>query len=70
LIARAMDVAKDYAEIPAMAYSRVKMQLRGKVIRKLTDAIESQSDPTRNGWFTEETLGAMNALMAEATRKA
>ncbi len=70
LIALAMEVAKDYAEIPAMAYSRVKMQLRGRVIKKLRDTIESQIDPTRNGWFTEETLGAMKALMAEAKRKA
>lgn len=70
LTARAMEVAKDYAEIPAMAYSRVKLQLRGRVIEKLRESIESQSDPTRNGWFTEETLGAMSALMTEATRKA
>ena len=70
LFPRAMEVARDYAGIPAMAYSRVKMQLRGRVIGKLRDAIESQSDPTRNGWFTEETPGAMNALLAEATRKA
>jgi enoyl-CoA hydratase/carnithine racemase len=69
LIARAMEVASDYANIPAMAYSRVKMQLRGQVLQKLRDTIESQSDHTRNGWFTEETLGAMKALMAAATRK-
>ena len=69
LIPRAMAVATQYADVPAMAYSRVKMQLRGGVLKNLEQVIESGSDQTRNGWFTEETLDAMKSLLAEATRK-
>lgn len=67
LIPRALEIARDYAATPPMAYSRVKMQMRGQVLARLREVIESRSDHTRNGWFTEETLDAMRALLAEAT---
>lgn len=69
LMSRAMEVARDYATVPAMAYSRVKMQLRGRVLNNLGEVIASGSDHTRNGWYTEETRDAMKSLLASATRK-
>ncbi len=68
VLPRAMEVALDFASIPAVAYARVKAQLRSTTLRTINDAIESQSDPARNGWFTDETRDAMAALLA-ATRK-
>jgi enoyl-CoA hydratase/carnithine racemase len=66
---RAMAVARDYAAIPPVAYAAVKSQLRGNTLERLSDVIESRSDPARRRWFTDETREAMNALLAAATRK-
>ncbi len=64
VIPRAVDVARDYASIPPVAYAGVKMQLRGGTLGIIRGAIEGQSDPVRNGWFTDETRDAMKAMLA------
>ena len=69
LMDRAMEVARDYASIPAVAYAGIKAQLRSRTLGIIKDTIESQSDPARNGWFTDETRDAMTTLMVAATRK-
>jgi enoyl-CoA hydratase len=69
LIPRAMDVARDYASIPPLAYAAVKTQLRTGALAIIKEAIDSQNDPSRKGWFTDETRIAMKALLAAATRK-
>lgn len=69
VLARAVQVARDYAGIPPIAYGQVKSQLRGSVLAKITDAIENRNDETLDGWFTEESRSAATALLAAATKK-
>lgn len=69
LVSRAVDVARDYATIPALAYAAVKSQLRARTLENINKTIEAGSDPTRDHWFTEETRDAMRVLMAAATGK-
>ena len=70
VLPRAMDVARDYASIPPLAYAGVKTQLRAGALTIIKDAISGQCDPARAGWFTDETRAAMKMLLAAATRKA
>lgn len=70
LMSRALIVARDYAAIPPVAYANVKAQTRARALNIMNDAITRKSDPTRTGWFTEETRGAMVKLLEQATRKA
>ena len=70
VLSRAIAVARDYATIPAIAYANVKAQTRAEALRVINDTIAQKSDPTRPGWFSTETRGAMRALLEAATRKA
>ena len=64
LLDRAVAVARDYAENPPLAYAAIKAQLRGPALKTIHDTIANGSDPTRTGWFTEETKAAMAAMIA------
>jgi enoyl-CoA hydratase/carnithine racemase len=59
VLPRAQSVARDYAKIPPIAYRAVKTQMRAPVL----SAINAQPDPTRDGWFTEETVPAMESVL-------
>ena len=67
VMARALEVARDYAAIPPLAYGDVKHQLRAPVMAKIRDAIDNGNDPTLDGWFTDESRDAAAALLAAAT---
>ncbi len=69
VMARAVEMARDYATIPPIAYGDVKHQLRGPAVAKIRDAIDNGNDPTLDGWFTEESKAAAAALLAAATAK-
>lgn len=69
VMGRAIEVARDYATIPPLAYADVKHQLRGPVMSKIRDAIDNGNDPTLDGWFTDESRSAAAALLAAATQK-
>lgn len=66
---RAIEMAKDYATIPPIAYGDVKQQLREPALERIRDAIENANDPTLDGWFTDESRSAAAALLEQATRR-
>ncbi len=70
LAARAIEVAQDYARIPPLAFANIKAQMRKSVLDRVARVVADKSDPARDGWFTHETVEAMSALLAAATKKA
>ncbi|MEM7056892.1 MAG: enoyl-CoA hydratase/isomerase family protein [Pseudomonadota bacterium] len=64
LLDRATDAAHDLAAAPAATYAAIKRQIRGDTIDRMRLAVAEGSDPTRAGWFTEETRAAMAAVLA------
>ncbi len=66
---RALEVAHDYARIPPLAFANIKAQMRKSVLDRVARVIADKSDPTRDGWFTDETVQAMSALLEAATKK-
>ncbi len=69
VMARAAEVAADYASIPPIAYGDVKAQTRADVLAKIRDAVDNRADPCLDGWFTNETRETAAALLAAATKK-
>ncbi len=71
LLARSEAVAHDYAAIPPKAFAGVKAQLRAPALATMNAAIANKTDPTRDGWYTDETPDAMRALFetARSTRR-
>ena len=63
LLDHATDAAHDLAAAPAQTFASIKQQIRGDVLDRLTLAVAEQSDPTRLGWFTDETRAAMKAAL-------
>jgi enoyl-CoA hydratase/carnithine racemase len=66
---RAIEMARDYARIPPIAFASIKAQMRKTVLDRIARVIADKSDPARDGWFTDETVAAMSALLAAATIK-
>ena len=64
LLPRALLVAEDYAKIPPITYGAVKAQMRAPVL----SAIDAQPDPTRDAWFSEETVPAMDSMLGSGRR--
>ncbi len=69
LMDRALEIAHEYARIPQLTFASVKTQMRKSIVDKVTKVVADKSDPKRHGWFNEETLDAMSALLAAATKK-
>jgi len=63
LLDRATDAAHALAAAPAGTYAAIKRQIRGDVIDRMRLAVAEGSDPTRAGWFTDETRAAMAAAL-------
>lgn len=59
----AIDKARSLASSPAAAYARVKRQLRGPVLDKISTAIDGK-EPMLGGWFTPETTKAALAVLS------
>lgn len=69
LMPRAIEIAKSYATTPPLAFANVKAQMRKAVNDLCADVIAKKSDPARDGWFTDETLDSLTALLDSATGK-
>jgi enoyl-CoA hydratase len=70
LLARAIAVAREYAGNPPRAYAAIKHQIRGEALANMQAAIDNLNDPTRaGGWFTDETMVAMDAILAATAKK-
>lgn len=66
---RALDVAGSYASIPPQTFATVKAQARERELTLIRDVIAKGTDPTRDGWYSDETVPSMRALLEAATRK-
>jgi len=61
----AIEVANDFAGIPADAYAQVKHQLRGPTISFMEETLAKGSDPLLESWLTSETADAAASLLRE-----
>jgi len=66
VMARALEMAAEYSQVPPATYAKVKAQLRGPTAANILEAVESGNDPTLRGWFSDETYEAARALLAAA----
>lgn len=69
VMARAIEVATDYAGLPGDAYAHTKRQLRGEVLDRIAGVLEADSDPMSAGWATDETRVATQAMLASLQKK-
>ena len=69
LLERATAVAREYAGNPPLAYAAIKKQVRADALEKIRAAVEDLTDPTRSGWFTDETKASMDAILAASAAK-
>ena len=69
LLDRAVAVAKEYAGNPPMAYAAIKHQIRAEALANMQSAVDNKTDATRSGWFTDETMVAMDAILAATSAK-
>ncbi|WP_420548259.1 enoyl-CoA hydratase/isomerase family protein [Curvivirga sp.] len=67
--AAALKAAKRYAKLPSKTYGMIKTDIRGECVESIIRDTAANKDGTADGWFNEETVPAMNAMIA-ATQKA
>ena len=67
VVERALVVAGELGELPAIAYGRIKHQLRAQTI-EYTTAVASGVDPMNESWLSEETGGAAAAILSGGSR--
>ncbi len=65
VLARAIEVAKDFCTIPQEAYSRIKKQLRGAALERIKDIVRSGGDPLLDKWLGHEAKTASERLLGE-----
>ncbi len=63
----ALVIAKDYADLPPIAYATVKQQVRAPVIQMLKEQMNKAATSKPQPWFNKETSAAM-AHMIESTK--
>lgn len=66
--ARAVDVARDLASMPADGYRTIKHQIREAAITEIRDVVAAEADPVRGGWLGPEARDAARATL-EAQRR-
>lgn len=63
LLDRAVEVARELAELPRDTYARVKLSMRAPALAKIDDAVRNQKEPMLESWLGDETRkGATEAL--------
>ncbi|MGI9371501.1 MAG: enoyl-CoA hydratase/isomerase family protein [Hyphomicrobiales bacterium] len=63
ILARAHQLAMEYAAIPPKAYASVKAQVRGPALKIVQTANKLGSDPALKGWLTDETPVAAQRIL-------
>ena len=59
----ALNIARDYATIPPIAFASIKRQIRGPAIDRINKAMRGVATSAEDHWFTEETKSAMAAMI-------
>jgi enoyl-CoA hydratase len=70
VVARALDVAAELGRMPALAYGRIKHQLRARTIEYTRAVASGDADPINETWLSEETGGAAAAILSGGSRPA
>jgi enoyl-CoA hydratase len=60
---RAVERARELAELPPNAFLTIKQQVRGPALARMARGIADKSDPALENWITEETRTAALALL-------
>lgn len=63
VLARAIEVARDFASMPVDAYRRVKNQIRGTTIEVLNQLNQQDSDPMLTEWLSPDAAEASKAIL-------
>ena len=58
VLARAVEVARELAALPRLAYARIKRQLRSRSLERIGQALASGTDPLLEEWLAPETAAA------------
>ena len=58
VLARAVDVAKTRANLPAEAYGKIKRQLRSAALDRIAQATDDGADPLLGAWLTADSAAA------------
>jgi len=63
VLATAIERARDFANMPAKAYARIKRQLRAPALAAIEETVARGSDPMLASWVTAEAGAASAALL-------
>ena len=69
VLARALEVAADYATIPPKTFASVKGQVRGELVQRLLTIAAEDGDPMASHWIGDETMEAARAILEEAKKR-
>ncbi len=58
VLERAIEAARERSRMPAVAYGRIKQQLRAAALERIHDANHSGDDPFLESWMTGDSAGA------------
>lgn len=68
VLARALEVAAQYASTPPDTFAHTKKLLRGEVLDRIAAAVDGGAEPMLTGWLTDETAVATQAMLASLRR--
>jgi enoyl-CoA hydratase len=63
VLPRALEVAEEFASMPAAAYATVKRQVRGAQADEMRRIVDQEDDPLLGSWLGEETAEAASAVL-------
>jgi len=63
LLDRALEVAREMAELPRETYARIKRTMRGPALAKIDDAVSNQTEPMLESWLGDETRKAASEAL-------
>lgn len=66
LLDRAVEVARELAELPRDTYARVKLSMRAPALAKIDDALRNQKEPMLESWLGDETRKAAGQALKKA----
>jgi len=69
VLARALEVARDMATMPADGYRRIKHQLRRAAIAEIEEVIARGADPMLDGWFDAGARDAAATHLESSARR-
>ena len=63
LLDAALAEAAKLGQIPPLTFASVKRQIRGEAIAKIKEGIAAGANAPEGGWFNDETIPAMRAML-------